>query len=312
MIRNGGTLELESSTIVAPSATDVVYSRLNEFRIGGGFLHVCGGDAISSRNTLLQGVCDCVLSPEEPMASMTSLGGNLQVGADTCGLLHPTDQVNVTAAELALGPLANNGGPTATHALLPGSVAIDAGVADCPPVDQRGVPRPQGHACDTGAYEVVETLDIDIDIEPGNPHNTIHPKSDGWITGAILGSAVLDVSGVDAATLEFGPDAAPPVRGFHLADLFPRHRYIGSYDSPPDQKRPPREVKTRGHPKDVNHDGFMDLIFWFRMRDTGITHGDDEACLDGALQHGQPFAGCDAIRTLRGRFSHHGSSVPAW
>ncbi len=47
-----------------------------------------------------------------------------------------------------------------THALLPGSPAIDAGVAaDCPTTDQRGRPRPidgngDGEAtCDAGAYE---------------------------------------------------------------------------------------------------------------------------------------------------------------
>jgi hypothetical protein len=55
-----------------------------------------------------------------------------------------------------LGPLADNGGPTDTQALLPGSPAIDAGAADgCPRYDQRGVARPQGAGCDIGAYERV-------------------------------------------------------------------------------------------------------------------------------------------------------------
>lgn len=67
----------------------------------------------------------------------------------------------VTPAQLNLGPLADNGGPTQTHALLPGSVAIDA-APDCTDVgggtvsaDQRGIFRPQGTACDVGAYEFV-------------------------------------------------------------------------------------------------------------------------------------------------------------
>ncbi len=50
--------------------------------------------------------------------------------------------------------LADNGGPTLTHALLPGSSAID--VTSCNtsnPFDQRGVPRDS--LCDTGAYECV-------------------------------------------------------------------------------------------------------------------------------------------------------------
>ena len=53
-----------------------------------------------------------------------------------------------------LGPLAFNGGPTETKALLLGGPAIDAGAAHgCPQYDQRGVARPQGAGCDIGAYE---------------------------------------------------------------------------------------------------------------------------------------------------------------
>lgn len=53
-----------------------------------------------------------------------------------------------------LGPLADNGGPTLTMALLPGSPAINAGdPLDAPPVDQRGVARPQGPGVDIGAFE---------------------------------------------------------------------------------------------------------------------------------------------------------------
>jgi len=58
--------------------------------------------------------------------------------------------------------LASNGGPTLTHALLPGCPAIDAVInGTCPPPshDQRGAARPQdgngdgGPACDIGAFE---------------------------------------------------------------------------------------------------------------------------------------------------------------
>ncbi|HEX5989702.1 MAG TPA: choice-of-anchor Q domain-containing protein [Solirubrobacterales bacterium] len=55
-----------------------------------------------------------------------------------------------------LGGPANNGGETDTLALQAGSRAIDAGTNDgCPPSDQRGVSRPQGTACDIGAFELV-------------------------------------------------------------------------------------------------------------------------------------------------------------
>jgi hypothetical protein len=77
----------------------------------------------------------------------------------TCFFPDPTDTMNVP--ELLLGPLAMNGGPTETHALLQGSPAIDAGVAaGCPSQDQRGIARPadgdlDGVArCDSGAFEL--------------------------------------------------------------------------------------------------------------------------------------------------------------
>ena len=57
-------------------------------------------------------------------------------------------------ADARLGGLANNTGPTDTHALLTGSPAIDTG-GSCPPTDQRGVSRPQGAGCDVGAFEGV-------------------------------------------------------------------------------------------------------------------------------------------------------------
>jgi CSLREA domain-containing protein len=67
---------------------------------------------------------------------------------------------NVDNVDPFLGPLANNGGPTLTHALLVGSPNIDNGTnAGCPSTDQRGVHRPlAGSAgdraiCDIGAYE---------------------------------------------------------------------------------------------------------------------------------------------------------------
>jgi len=72
---------------------------------------------------------------------------------NSCGL---TDAGSLPGVNPLLGPLANNGGPTDTRALLPGSPAIDAGDnATCEPTDQRGVTRPQGPACDIGAYELL-------------------------------------------------------------------------------------------------------------------------------------------------------------
>ncbi len=94
-------------------------------------------------------------------ATLQSLGHNL----DSDGSSGLTDGVNGdlvgtagTPLEARLGPLQDNGGPTRTHALLPGSPALDAGVGvdvngNTVATDQRGLPRPQGAACDIGAFE---------------------------------------------------------------------------------------------------------------------------------------------------------------
>src|SRR5205085_7736349 len=62
-------------------------------------------------------------------------------------------QTNVLVGKAPmLGPLANNGGPTQTHALLVGSPAINAGSNPANlPTDQRGLPRQAGTAEDIGA-----------------------------------------------------------------------------------------------------------------------------------------------------------------
>jgi len=63
-----------------------------------------------------------------------------------------------SAANLLLGPLADNGGPTMTHALLAGSTAIDAGANPAGLLnDQRGFgfARTAGAGTDIGAYEYI-------------------------------------------------------------------------------------------------------------------------------------------------------------
>jgi len=91
-------------------------------------------------------------------ADCTNAGGtiltllNNVVGSGNCGVVPTPNPL--------LGPLQNNGGPTLTHALLPGSPAIDAGdAATCATIpvnglDQRGIARPQGAGCDIGAFEL--------------------------------------------------------------------------------------------------------------------------------------------------------------
>lgn len=108
-------------------------------------------------------------------AALVSEGWNLvRIGGSCASVFGSSDQVGSLAApvEPGLGALGANGGPTATHALLAGSLALDAGDAtgcrgwdpgtmtDVPLlVDQRGEGRPRdgdgdlAAICDPGAFE---------------------------------------------------------------------------------------------------------------------------------------------------------------
>ena len=114
--------------------------------------------SIEITHSLIDG--DCTRGDQSD-ATWTSNGYNIESPGNTCGLdPEGTDQVNVSAEDLNLGPLAENGGPTMTHALEAGSVAIDQiPEADCQVgEDQRGLPRPVvivgPESCDVGSVEV--------------------------------------------------------------------------------------------------------------------------------------------------------------
>ena len=102
-------------------------------------------DSIITRGAAEGGEPEC---NESVAGLIVSQGGN--VGGEECQFSPGSDTVNALAE---LGPLADNGGPVQTMALLPGSGAIDAANA-CPTTDARGVLRPAGAACDAGAFEV--------------------------------------------------------------------------------------------------------------------------------------------------------------
>jgi hypothetical protein len=237
-----------------------------------------GGGIVSSFLTLTNSIVahNGTSPPNCDVTSVDSLGYNLSDDS-SCGLTAPSD---LLVADAMLGPLADNGGPTETHALLPGSPAIDAGSPDCPPpaTDQRGVVRPQGARCDIGAFEAEQAaLVVEIDIKPSSDSNPINLSSQGDLAVAILGSESFDVTDVDVTTLAFGSSAAAPVHDLTESGTF------------------------EDHLRDINDDGLTDLVSHYPIRQTGIAPGDVEACITGETIDGVHFEGCDAIRTVRGR-----------
>lgn len=140
-----GAMTISSSTVTgntAPGGT-----------AGGLFLGSFGAPngSASLQGSIVSGNSgdECIVFYGGPFA-MESLGANV-LGDATCGAAASTD---VVVDDALLGPLADNGGPTLTHALLPGSPALDAGDASGPDTDQRGVARPQGAGPDAGSFEL--------------------------------------------------------------------------------------------------------------------------------------------------------------
>ncbi len=139
LFADGGAFKLHSSTIAE-----------NEFAVGNGFGEP--GAAMSGRYegstfTLENTIVDNAGRNCSPSADFVLDGGNVLDEANGCDGLAPNDLV----ADAGLGPLAENGGPTRTHAIGSGSPAIGAAVRPSPETDQRGVPRDVEP--DSGAFE---------------------------------------------------------------------------------------------------------------------------------------------------------------
>jgi len=204
-----GTLSLTNTTVSGNSSIGrgaienagvaVVTSSTLSLNVTDGTVLWDDSGPVTFRNTIIEGVCTRL----DPSA-VDSLGGNIESPGNTCRLSHPTDLFFVPS--VGLEPLEDNGGPTMTHALLPGSVAID----QIPEVaclddedlalaaDQRGVARPQGLACDVGAFEYADCAGSPCD--DGNECTVDHcdPRDASWCARTILPDATsCDLGGED-------------------------------------------------------------------------------------------------------------------
>jgi CSLREA domain-containing protein len=155
----GGINNTRNSTLTLNNSTIGTFNHANG---SGGGIWNDDNSTVNLKNSIVAGNGTNSAGPDcYNTATLISLDYNL-VGDDSgCSLMpEVNDRVNVAPL---LGDLQDNGGPTETRALLDGSPAIDAiPMGSCTdhrgrPVttDQRGVNRPQGAACDVGAYEAV-------------------------------------------------------------------------------------------------------------------------------------------------------------
>ena len=152
---NGGTIT--NSTI----ANNIADADNNGTGNGGGIFR--SGGTFTIRNSIVAGNFDRGLQAPDLGSNVAGVGftngGNNLIGANDgfAATFAPSALIGTIAAPVnpQLAPLANNGGPTLTHALLPNSPALNAGNNANAPVgnDQRGLPRIFGVAVDIGAFE---------------------------------------------------------------------------------------------------------------------------------------------------------------
>lgn len=144
-------LTIRNSTITNNTAGDV----------GGGIVLPDGGHTAIVRNTIIANNVGTSANCEVRDPTLFATSGKNLSSDGTCGS-DPT----MIIANPVLGPLADNGGPTKTHALLSGSPAIDGGSACTESTDQRYVARNQGVTCDIGAFEFTDFGVVTITLGP--------------------------------------------------------------------------------------------------------------------------------------------------
>ncbi|MFI5378941.1 MAG: choice-of-anchor Q domain-containing protein, partial [Tepidisphaerales bacterium] len=241
-IYSAGSLIVTDSTISGNTDATMVGS---SGYAGAGLFFAAGGGATVS-GTIIAGNTDAVGVPDDvaggSVAGSYDLIGVDSTGSFSNGVNH--NIVGVTPAQLHLAPLADNGGPTQTMALLAGSPAIGASSIfngpDTLPValDQRGVLRPASApdigACQlviypplvittngiVGAYIYIESdglgnLDwwVRNSAFASNPLGSITPDGTAVIANVLGGVQVTGSTGPDLLTVDFSNGSPIPSSG---------------------------------------------------------------------------------------------------
>jgi hypothetical protein len=181
---DGGGIYTGSATAKLTISNSTVHSNSVASSMGrGGGIYIIGG-TLELVNTILNRGGATGANIFYDSGTVISHGYNLS-SDDASGLLTATgDQINT---DPMLGPLQNNGGPTFTNALLPGSPALNAGDPNFVPppfYDQRGpvFDRVYGGRIDIGSFELLGPVRIvtnTADSGPGSLRQTIADANNG-------------------------------------------------------------------------------------------------------------------------------------
>jgi CSLREA domain-containing protein len=201
---NSGAATLNNLTIAENSADDDASGGGN----GGGIFVQSGTVTVS--NTIVGDNTDKGAAPKHNDCSgtLTSAGYNLIEDTTGCTIGGSTTG-NITGVNPRIEPLADNGGPTFTHALRKNSPAVDAGNpaapgsggTACEATDQRGVTRPQGPRCDIGSFEREgpaagpKCLGVPVTITGTNGPETLNGTKKGEGIQALGGNDTIAAAG---------------------------------------------------------------------------------------------------------------------
>ena len=216
--QSGGALDINSYATVDMANSTISENLSPE---GGGVSIVSPDGHFIVRNSIVAGnenptflaasggVEDLEFSTHDVSGVISSAGHNLIGTSEGASGFVVSDIVDTNAM---LGPLQNNGGQMKTHALLPGSPAIDAGNnAGAPVFDQRGFPRIVSGTIDLGAYEA--ELPAPVILVDG-----LQPL-DNYIL-VTNGAPVEIQSSLVGAVIHYTLDGSPPAGGILYTGVF--------------------------------------------------------------------------------------------
>ncbi len=244
---------------------------------GGGGGGIYNNGPLTLNNSIVAENIIGASTPSDIQDTVTANGSYNLIGTGGAGgLVNGTNGNIVGVANALLGPLQNNGGPTWTMALQPGSPAIDAGGNSLIPngisTDQRGLNRIFGTAVDVGAFELqnvaiyghgnfaggVNSIPIRWDPTTGNWYVTTAAHNEqvwgAWSTGVtwtniqyadVNGDGKTDVIGRVAST---GAWYAAISNGSSFTNV-----YLGSWT--------PSVTWNDVQVADINGDGKADIIY---------------------------------------------------
>jgi len=190
ILQNGQALILRSSTLSGNTSTSIA---------GGIYTSSSAPDPVLTNSVVANNAAP--MSPDLRGGGGDQFNASFSLIEDSAGATVNSIVAgsNLIGQDPKLGPLTDNGGPTRTHALLPGSAALDRGMASG--TDQRGLTRPfdlpgvpnsgaaGANGADIGAYELALCARV--------PVNRIGTAGKDRLSGTPMRDGILGLGGAD-------------------------------------------------------------------------------------------------------------------